>query len=173
MTAPIPNADAISRPLGHWRPSLPALVLALATVPFVMHATLALTFQNVAGGITITGAGTGAATLPMGTVSKYGSVAAGITRAVGASNYTLSTPMGVRVTKTSEASTSYTLRSKLGSSSVLVWRVAGITLTTSFANVAAAQAYATTYSYTLDIVIPDSQATGTTSREVDFIAVAN
>jgi hypothetical protein len=154
-------------------PSVPALALALISVPCVMQATLTLTFENVAGGITITGAGSGAATLSIGTVSKFGSVPAGVTRTLGVSNYTLATPMGVRVTKTSESSTSYTIRSKLGSSSTFTWRVDGITLTTGFQNIVSGRAYATTYSYTLEIVIPDSQATTTHSREVDYIAVAN
>ncbi len=157
-----------------FRPSLPALVFAALSVPMVMQASIALTFQTVGGGITLGGSGTDTATLAMGNISRYGSVPAGVTRTTGAANYTVSTPVGVRVTVASESSTSYFLRSRITTTSVHSWIVNGVTLTTTAQVIATNRAYATTYSYPLDIQIADAQTTGLgISTVVNFNAVAN
>jgi hypothetical protein len=157
------------------KPSLPALVAAFMTVPVVMHAGLNLTFHTVAGGVTITGSGTNDASMTLGTVSKYGSIGPDVTRTLGGSDYTMSTLLGVRVTKDiGDSTTTYTLRARLLSSSVLTWKVNDITLTTSLTTVASTQAYATTYSHTMGLLIADSQTTGLNPvPQFEFVSVPN
>ena len=165
------HASAHSR----FRPSVPALVFALLAVPVGMSAAITLTFSSVAGGVSLTGSGTGTAGLSFGTVSRYGPFGAGMTRTVGASNYTLATTMGVSVTKSGgPPSPSYTLQARLGASSVYTWRVQGVTLTTTYANLAVSEAYSTIVSRSLEFVIPNSQTTGlSVSQAIEFLAIAN
>lgn len=157
------------------RPSLPALVFALLTVPTVLGAAISLTFQAVTGGVTLSGAGTGTATLDFGTVRKYGTLAANVTRTTTASDYTLSTNLGTRVTKTGEPSTtSYTLRARRTMTNAYGWQVNSTTLTTTYATLSTTDAYATTYSRALRLVVPDAQTTGLSIVELlEFLAIAN
>lgn len=165
------DAAGERRPL---RPSLPALVFALMTVPVVMTASISLDFRNVPGGVTLTGATTDTAGLDFGVVSKYGSIAAGITRTLSASDYTLSSPFGVRVNKVSETSASYTLNARLVTTSVFSWKVDGLTLTTTFATLSASLAYGTSFTHMLDMVIADAQTTGlSVVQAIEFLAIAN
>jgi hypothetical protein len=151
-----------------------ALALALALLPFTAHGLIFLTFETVAGGFSFTGSGSGAASVNLGTVSRYRTISPHITRTLGASDYTLATPFGVNVSQFLELfSTSYLLRARLGASSSIGWKVDNVTLTTSYATVATAQGYGTTYSHTLAMVIPNSLTTGLTpSVDLEFLAVA-
>ncbi len=158
-----------------FRPTVPALVFALMTAPAMMHASIAFTFRTVAGGVTMTGATTNTGGLNFGTVSRYKTIGtANLTRTLGASDYTLSTPMAVRVTKSTESSTSYTLQARLGTASVHTWKVHSVTLSTTYANLVVAEPYASNRTHTLEMVITNAQTTGlSVSQTINFLAIAN
>src|SRR5687768_13454592 len=114
-----------------WRFFVAVAVFAgmFPTAVFGQLTGIELTFQSVSGGASLAGAGTGSATLAFGTVSAFGALQSGVTRTSTSSDYTLSTPFGVRVSKSALVlSSSYTLRSRLQSASTLAWRVDGVTM---------------------------------------------
>src|SRR5262245_8920236 len=70
------------------------------TVTATIESSISLTFETDASGVSLTGAGSSTATLGFGTVSAYGTIATGnVTRTVGASDFTVSSPFGVKVVK--------------------------------------------------------------------------
>lgn len=156
------------------RPNVPALVFALVTVPAVLPASIDLTFLTVSGGRTITGSGTGTGSLDFGTVSRYGPLPTNVTRSTTATNYTLTTNVGMRVTKSGETSTTYTFRARIVTASSFTWRVNNTNMTTSFTTISASRNYNTTYSYPLRIIILIATTTGLNiSQQLEYLAIAN
>lgn len=168
---------------------LVAGVLALAAAPAAAQATstgtltvtatvessISLTFETVGAGVTLAGAGTNAATLAFGTVSAYNTIAqSGVTRTLGASDFTVSSPFGARVVQANSTSGNYTLAVALASSdAVNTWRVNSTTLTTSNQNLGASYAYASTITHTLYLTVPFSASAGAVNRVLNFTATAN
>jgi hypothetical protein len=159
--------------LSRWMPC----VLAAALFPTAVYGQLtgiALTFQSVANGVSISGAGTGSATLGYGTVSAFGTVPSGVSRTVASSAYTLSTAFGVRVSKSVLVfSSSYTLRSRLQAASAMTWTVDGVAMATSYSTIDANEPYASTRSHDLAFTVPFTQLAGATSTSFDVLAIAN
>src|SRR5690348_15035128 len=83
------------------------------SVTATVNGSISLVFNSDASGVPLTGAGSNAATLAFGNVSAYGALGAGISRAVGASNFTVSSPFDVLVSKSNSASANYTLKAQL------------------------------------------------------------
>src|SRR5690349_24985838 len=77
------------------------------TVTGTVASSINLTIQSAGG--TTSGTGTSAATSDLGSISKYGSAPTGFTLARGASNWTLSSTVGIKVDKANLTSTDYTL----------------------------------------------------------------
>jgi predicted secreted protein len=130
---------------------------------------------NSAGG-TFSGGGTSAATSALGTISKYGSAPTGFTLARGASNWTISSTVGVQVDKANLTSTDYTLTAQLGSapSSGITWKLNGSTLSNSAATtLTSTGTYGSSGSYSWDVVVADSAATGAIDNTIDFTATSN
>lgn len=152
-------------------------VLAAVLFPTAVFGQLtgiSLTFQSVAGGVSISGAGTGSATLGYGAVSAFGTVPSGVGRTVASFAYTLSTPVGVRVTKGALVlSSSYTLRSRLQAASAMAWTVDAVAMTTSYSTIDSSEPYASTRSHTLAFTVPFTQPAGATSTTFDVLAIAN
>jgi predicted secreted protein len=144
------------------------------TVTANVESSIYLTVQSAGG--TTSGTGTGSATSALGSVSKYGSAPTGFTLARGASNWTLSSTIGVKVDKANLTSTDYTLTAQLGSApaSGVTWKLNGSTLSDSSATtLTSTGTYGSTGSYSWDIVIADSAAAGSADNTVDFTATSN
>src|SRR4051794_36576226 len=98
------------------------------TVTGTVESSISLTVESAGG--TTSGTGTAAATSDLGNISKYGSAPTGFTLARGASNWTISSTVGVQVDKANLTSTDYTLTAQLGSApaSGVTWKLNGSTL---------------------------------------------
>jgi hypothetical protein len=147
------------------------------TVSATVTGSINLVFNSDASGVALTsGAGTNAAALDFGTVSAFGAIPATITRSTTASNFTVSTPVDVLVSKTNSASANYTLTTQLSTAdAVNTWAVNGTSFTNATsATATAAGTYGSNVPVTLAITIPFTTASGTTiSNVVNFTATAN
>src|SRR6185295_6189422 len=101
LTATIASADTSSGTL---------------TVTGTVESSINLTIESAGG--TTSGTGTAAATSDLGNISKFGSAPTGFTLARGASDWTLSSTIGVQVVKANSISTAYTLNAKLATAPV-------------------------------------------------------
>jgi hypothetical protein len=144
------------------------------TVTGTVDSSISLTIES-AGGAT-SGTGTAAATSDLGSISKYGSAPTGFTLARGASNWTLSSTVGVQVDKANLTSTDYTLTAQLGSApaSGVAWKLNGSTLSDSAATtLTSTGTYASVGSYSWDIVVADSAAAAAIDNTINFTATSN
>jgi predicted secreted protein len=144
------------------------------TVTGTVDSSITLTIQSAGG--TTSGTGTEAATTALGTVSKFGSAPVGFTLARGASNWTMSSTVGVQVNKSNLTSTDYTLTAQLGSApaSGVTWKLNGSTLSDSAATtLTSTGTYGSTGSYSWDIVIADSAAAAAIDNSINFTATSN
>lgn len=157
-----------------YTPCVPALVVALLTVPVGLSASIALEFLTAAsGGRPVVGSGTATASMDFGTISKYGALGTNLTRSSTTSDYTISTNLSNRVTAVAEG-TKYTLRARIVTASVFTWKVGTTVLSTTLATISPNRNYATTYTYAIQVVIPDTQTTGLSiSQDLEFLAIAN
>jgi len=159
MTATMASADTSSGTL---------------TVIATVDSSINLTIESAGG--TTSGLGTAAATSNLGTISKYGSAPTGFTLARGASNWTLSSTVGVKVDKANLTSTDYTLTAQLGSApaSGITWKLNGSTLSDSAAaTLTSTGTYASTGSYSWDIVVADSASAAAIDNAINFTATSN
>jgi hypothetical protein len=123
--------------------------------------SISLTISS-AGGSGQSGMGTAAATTGLGNISKFGALPTNFTRVQGATDWTLSSNVGVTVTKANSISTAYTLNAKLSTAptSGIVWKVNAVTLNATTAQaLTAAGVWGSTPTYAWDLVIADSVAT--------------
>ena len=133
-----------------------------------------LTIESAGG--TTSGTGTAAATSALGNISKFGSAPTGFTLARGASNWTLSSTVGVKVDKANLTSTDYTLTAQLASApaSGIDWKLNGSTLSDSAATtLTSTGTYGSTGSYSWDIVVADSAAAAASDNTISFTATSN
>jgi hypothetical protein len=125
--------------------------------------SISLTIDSAGGG-SQSGMGTTAATTALGSISKFGALPTNFTRAVTSTDWTLSSTVGVTVTKANSISTAYTLNAKLSTAPTagVVWKVNAITLNATTAQpLTAAGVWGSTPTYAWDLVIADSVATAT------------
>jgi hypothetical protein len=137
---------------------------------------ISLSFESVPGAVPLTGAGTTNATLDFGRVSAFEPLRTGVSRTVGASNYTISTSFGVRGSYFllgGILSPNYTLQARLRNPSALTWRVDGITMSTAAATLATSLPYGTTVPHTLAFVVPFSHSAGAVTTVLEVTAIAN
>lgn len=154
--------------------SFAATTSGTLTVTGTLDSSVTLVVQSAGG--TTSGTGTAAATSALGSVSKYGSAPTGFTLARGASNWTLSSTVGVQVDKANLTSTDYTLTAQLGSApaSGVAWKLNGSTLSDSAATtLTSTGTYGSTGSYSWDIVVADSAAAAAIDNAIDFTATSN
>src|SRR5690349_24156640 len=147
---------------------------ATLTVTGTIDSSISMTIESAGG--TTSGTGTAAATSALGNISKYGSAPTGFTLARGASNWTLSSTVGVQVDKANLTSTDYTLTAQLGSApaSGVAWKLNGSTLSDSAATtLTSTGTYGSTGSYSWDIVVADSAAAAAIDNAIDFTATSN
>jgi hypothetical protein len=144
------------------------------TVTGTIESSISLTIESAGG--TTSGTGTAAATSALGSISKFGSAPTGFTLARGASDWTLSSTVGVQVVKANLTSTDYTLTAQLGSApdSDVVWKLNGSTLSDSAATILTSTGtYASTGSYSWDIVVDDGATAAAIDNSIDFTATSN
>ena len=144
------------------------------TVTGTIESSINLTVESAGG--TTSGTGTAAATSALGNISKYGSAPTGFTLARGASNWTLSSTIGVQVDKANLTSTDYTLTAQLGSApaSGVTWKLNGSTLSDSAATtLTSTGTYGSTGSYSWDVVVADSAAAAAIDNAINFTATSN
>ena len=145
------------------------------TVTATVDGSIGLTFENDAAGVGLTGAGTSAATMALGSISAYETVSTpGVTRTVSASDFTVSSPFGVKVVKANTSSANYTLAAALGSADTTnTWKINATTLSTSNQNLGASYGYGSAVSHTVYLTVPFTASTGAVSKVLNFTAVAN
>jgi hypothetical protein len=144
------------------------------TVTGTIESSISLTIESAGG--TTSGTGTAAATSALGNISKYGTPPTGFTLAQGASDWTLSSTVGVKVEKANTPSTDYSLTAQLGSApaSGVAWKLNGSTLSDSAATtLTSTGTYGSTGSYSWDIVIADSAAAAAIDNAINFTATSN
>ena len=142
--------------------------------------TLNLVFVSDPGGASLAGSGTSSASLNFGTVRSFGgTVPSGVTKSVGASNWTLNTTIDVNVTKggldiLDILSTSYTLTASLQATDFQnTWKWNSITLSTATSTITTTGVYGSSPAYSFSLTIPFSAPAGTISNTINFTAVAN
>ena len=144
------------------------------TVTGTVESSISLTVESAGG--TTSGTGTAAATSALGNISKYGSAPTGFTLARGASNWTISSTVGVQVDKANLTSTDYTLTAQLGSApaSGVTWKLNGSTLSDSAATtLTSTGTYGSAGSYSWDVVVADSAAAAAIDNSINFTATSN
>ncbi|MBV8281107.1 MAG: hypothetical protein JO347_03465 [Candidatus Eremiobacteraeota bacterium] len=144
-------------------------------VTATVASSINLVFDTDASGVTLGGTGTNAATLGFGSVQAFGTApGTNINRATGASSFTVSTPFDVKVVEANSSSPNYTLTAQLASSDSNTWQVGGVPVTSgSAATITATGSYGGDVAYTLALTIPFSEAAGTISNTLNFVATAN
>jgi hypothetical protein len=145
------------------------------TVTATVESSIGLTFENDTAGVALTGAGTNAATMALGTISAYSVIATtGVTRSVAASDFTVSSPFGIKVVKANTSSADYRLAAALGSADTTnTWKINAVTLTTSNQNVGTTYGYGSPVAHTMSLTVPFSASTGAISKVLNFTATAN
>jgi hypothetical protein len=144
------------------------------TVTGTISSSLNLTVESAGG--TTSGTGTNAATSALGSISKFGSAPTAFTLARGASDWTLSSTVGVKVAKANLTSTDYTLVAQLGTApaSGVAWKLNGSTLSNSSGTtLTSTGTYGSTASYSWDIVVADSAAAAAIDNTINFTATSN
>lgn len=143
------------------------------TVTGTVESAINLTIQSAGG--TTSGTGTAAASSGLGNVNKYGTAPTGFTLTRGASDWTLSGSIGVKVDKANLTSTDYELEAELGSAPAtgVVWKLNGVTLSDSANTITATGTYGSTGSYPWLIEIADSAAAAAIDNSINFTATAN
>jgi predicted secreted protein len=144
------------------------------TVTGTVERSISLTIESAGG--TTSGTGTAAATSDLGSISKFGSAPTGFTLARGASDWTISSTVGVQVVKANLTSTDYSLTAQLGSApaSGVTWKLNGSTLSDSAATtLTSTGTYASTGSYSWDIVVADSASAAAIDNAINFTATSN
>jgi predicted secreted protein len=144
------------------------------TVTGTVESSISLTIESAGG--TTSGTGTAAASSALGSISKFGSAPTGFTLARGASNWTLSSTVGIQVDKANLTSTDYTLTAQLGSApaSGIAWKLNGSTLSDSAATtLTSTGTYGSTGSYSWDVLVADSAAAAAVDNSINFTATSN
>jgi hypothetical protein len=146
---------------------------ATLTVTGTVVSSITMTIESAGG--TFTQGGTSAALSDLGSISKFGAIPTGFTRATTGSTWTLSSSIGVKVQKANSISTAYTLNAKLATAPAtgVIWTVNAVALTTGIQALTAAGSYVGTPSYAWSIQIPDSLATASAiDNVIQFSAIS-
>ncbi len=146
------------------------------TVTATVQSSINLVFNSNASGVALTGSGTNAATLAFGNVSAYGAVGANITRTVGATSFTVSTPVDVLVSASNSTSANFTLTAQLNAADGSnTWQYGTTTITNgSAASVTATGTYGTALTGPVALTIPLGSTTGLSiNNAINFVATAN
>lgn len=144
------------------------------TVTGTIDSSISLTIESAGG--TTSGTGTASLSSGLGHISKFGTAPTGFSLARGASNWTLSSTVGVKVVKANLTSSDYTLTAQLGGApaSGVTWKLNGSTLSdTAATTLTSTGTYASTASYSWDIVVADSASPAAIDNSISFTATSN
>ncbi|HYC58362.1 MAG TPA: hypothetical protein VEK79_02235, partial [Thermoanaerobaculia bacterium] len=136
--------------------------------------SIELTIQSIGG--TPSGLGTATVTTAMGTISKTGPVPTGFTRQIQATKFILTTPVGIRVTKSNLTSANYTLTAALTANpaSGVLWLLNNLLLSANTTStITTTGTYGVTQSHTLRVDINDSTVPQSLNRTVTLSVVSN
>jgi hypothetical protein len=144
-------------------------------VSATLQSSISMVFNSDAAGVALGSAGTNAATLNFGNISAYGTLAANVSRSVGATSFTVSTPFDVQVDKSNSSSASYTLTAQLNAAdAVNSWAVGGSAVASGApTTLAAAGTYGSSTAYSLALTVPMSSGAPSISNTINFVATAN
>jgi hypothetical protein len=135
---------------------------------------ISITLHSQPGGSQLSGDGSGVASLNLGLITAFGMISGGLNRSISSDRFRISTTFGIKVTRQSGSSQSYTLMSSTdASSSQTSWELSGSALTFTPAVVALNQPYNTVAAHTLEATIPFTEPAGHFSRTIDLVAVPN
>jgi hypothetical protein len=136
---------------------------------------ISVLLMSDSNGVSLTGSSTPNASLSLGSVSMFGSLASGVSRTTTANSFTVSTPVDVYVDVGGISSTSFNLSAGLASApGTLTYQFGTTTLSTTSTVLSQNDSrYATPVPYTLAITIPSNVAAGTISNTINFTAIAN
>jgi hypothetical protein len=144
-------------------------------VSATLQSSISMVFNTDAAGVALGSAGTNAATLNFGNISAYGTLASNVTRSVGASTFTVSTPFDVLVQKANSASASYSLTAQLNAADATNgWALGGSTVGSGSATtLTASGTYGSATAYSLALTVPLSSGAPSISNTINFVATAN
>ena len=144
-------------------------------VSATVQSSISMVFASNGAGVPLTGAGTNAATLAFGNIGASGALSAGVSRVVGATTFTVSSPFNVQVDKSNSSSANYSLTAQLASAdAVNTWALGATTVTNgAAASIAATGSYASSTPYTLNLTVPMAASAGAISNTINFVATAN
>lgn len=143
-------------------------------VSATVQSSISLVFKSNASGVALTGSGTNAASLNFGNISAYGALSPNVSRVVGASNYTVSTPFDVDVEKSNGASPNYTLTAQLQSAdAVNTWALGALGISNASPTTLTGGGGYGVSTYTLNLTVPMASAAGAINNTINFSATAN
>jgi hypothetical protein len=177
----------MSRRLTCWCVAVPVLYLAPAAAGQCLPAVcaLAIYIQSDPSGISLGGSNTNAATMSFGSMMAFGGTTpTGVTKSVGSTNWTISTPFDVKVTCTNLVnllpctiliSPTYNLTAQLATTDTTnTWKIGGSTLSSSAATTITTNGtYGSFVAYSFALTIPFSESFGTISNTINFVAISN
>jgi hypothetical protein len=145
------------------------------TVTATVESSIALTFENDAAGVSLTGASTSTATMALGDISAYEAISTpGVTRTATASDFTVSSLFGVKVVKANSSSANYKLAAAIDSADTTnTWKINATTLTTLNQDLGAAYGYGSAVAHTVRLTVPVLAPAGLISKVLNFTATAN
>ena len=161
--------------------ALPVLAGAQVTasgtlaVNATVQSSINLVFNSDGAGVGLTGSGTNAATMNLGNISAYGTLAAGVSRTVAAANFRVSSPFDVVVSQANGSSANYTLTAQLNAADATNgWDISGSAVTNAAATTLTnTGAYGSSVAYTLGLTVPLASPGGAIANQVNFVATAN
>jgi len=147
------------------------------TVQAELTSSISMSFVSDTNGVALTGTGLNIATLDFGSVSQFSVPPTTITQTATSTTFTVGTPFDVSVLKSNVTSANYTLSAQLQTlDAVNVWAIDTVTVATAPATptaVTVTGAYATNALHTLTVTMPFSEAAGTVTNTINFLATAN
>lgn len=155
-----------------------ASVLGLLLLSVPVHAqTITISVASNGAGVTLAGSGTGSTGFNAGTVSRRGgSLPIGLTRSTAASDWTLTSPFEVTVTKdVALTSASYTMQAQLSTAdSLRIWKIDSVTLNSlSALTLTVGGTYGAAAVHSFGVTIPDNDASGAFSNTFSITAISN
>lgn len=147
--------------------------------------SLTVSLQSDPSGITLSGSGTAATGMSFGTMQAYGgTVPTGVTKSLGSSNWTISTPFDIKVTCTNLGTLlpctllitpTYNLFAELlVADSINTWAVSGTTLNnTSYAVLTTSGTYGAVVPWTFSLAIPFTETSGLIVNSINFLIISN
>jgi hypothetical protein len=157
-------------------PSIAAAESATSTLTLQAEVESSITFSIEAAGGTTSGLGSPDATAALGTVSRFSGAPSGFNLSRGASEWTLSSSIGVKVVLSNLTSLDYTLTGQLQAAppAGVTWKVGGVTLgDVAPATLTATAQYLVTQTFSWQIVVDNDASDGSIGNTIAFTAIAN